>query len=84
MKGNNLINSKSQEAPKPAVMPVDVWFDDGNLIIQAEDKLFHVYRGILSSASSILRNMLLSLPVTDESGTFDGCQVVHIPDSAAD
>ena len=62
---------------------VDVWFDDGTLIIQAGEKSFRVYRGILSRASSVFRDML-SLAVTDGDEVIDGCPVVHVSDSAAD
>jgi hypothetical protein len=74
--------SPEQEKHDPS-KPVDVWFDDGNLIIQSGEKTFRVYRGILSSASSIFRDML-SLAVTDEEQAIDGCPVVHVSDPTAD
>ena len=37
------------------------WFDDGNIILQAESKLFKVHRGVLSKHSEVFRDMF-SLP----------------------
>lgn len=36
----------------------DVWFDDGNVILQAESTLFKVYRGILAQNSSVFHDMV--------------------------
>jgi hypothetical protein len=63
----------------------DVWYDDGTLVIRAENTLFRVYRGILSSHSEFFKDML-SLPqprgVGDE--TVDDCHVVQVHDQAED
>lgn len=34
------------------------WFDDGNILLQAEDTLFRVYKGILRKASAVFDDML--------------------------
>ncbi|KAK0236374.1 hypothetical protein EDD85DRAFT_639463 [Armillaria nabsnona] len=60
-----------------------VWFEDGNIIIQAESAQFRVYRGILAMNSSVLRGMF-ELAQPDESDMQDGCPVVHFYDSAQD
>jgi hypothetical protein len=75
--------SDSEAEERESTTPLDVWFDDGNLVIQAEEKSFRVYRGILSFASSVFRDML-SLAVLKESEAIDGCPVVRVSDSAAD
>lgn len=61
----------------------ELWFEDGTLIIRAADCLFRIYRGILSSRSSVFRDML-SMPPPEHQETVDGCLVVRLLDSAAD
>jgi hypothetical protein len=42
------------DAPVLPVEPVrstDVWYDDGTLVLCAEDTLFRVYRGVLAAQS---------------------------------
>ena len=60
--------------------PVTVWFDDGNLIVRTEERTFRVYRGILTCASSVFREMV-SLAKKESSG---GCPFVRVSDAAAD
>ncbi|KAJ7684273.1 hypothetical protein DFH06DRAFT_1155170 [Mycena polygramma] len=59
----------------------ELWFDDGNLIIQAEDRQFRVYRGVLGARSPIFQDML-SFPQPSDSELVDGCPLVRLPDSA--
>jgi len=61
----------------------DLWFDDGNIILEAELTQFKVYRGILSRSSAIFRDMF-EVPQPAEDTTVDGCLVVHLSDSAED
>lgn len=62
-----------------------VWFDDGNIIIQAEGTIFKVYRGVLAAHSSVFKDML-SIPQPSSEGlsAIEGCAVVHVSDTAAD
>ncbi|TRM60550.1 hypothetical protein BD626DRAFT_571618 [Schizophyllum amplum] len=61
----------------------ELWFDDGNIVLQAEDTQFRVHRSILAIHSNVFRGML-SLPQTacDEE-KIDGCPVVFLPGDAA-
>jgi len=62
----------------------DVWFDDGNVILQAESTLFRVFRGILSSNSPVFADMF-SVPQPSTSiEMFDSCPLIQIFDSAED
>ncbi|KAJ7232029.1 hypothetical protein B0H12DRAFT_1076979 [Mycena haematopus] len=36
----------------------ELWFEDGNLVVQAEQSLFRVYRAILAARSSVFNDML--------------------------
>ncbi|KAF8055419.1 hypothetical protein FPV67DRAFT_1541628 [Lyophyllum atratum] len=54
--------------------PVSVWFDDGTLVIKAENTEFKVYLGLLCSKSSIFRDMFVLNPHVPE-------RVVELSDS---
>ncbi|KAJ6449174.1 hypothetical protein DFH09DRAFT_1386125 [Mycena vulgaris] len=57
----------------------DLWFEDGNLVIQAGNSQFRVYRGILAARSPVFKDML-SFPQPPDSVIVDGCPLVHLPD----
>lgn len=62
----------------------DPWFEDGNIILQAEWTQFKVYRGILAKNSEIFKDMFaMPLPAAGEE-LEDGCPVVHLSDRAED
>ena len=61
----------------------EIWFEDGNIIVIAEDTAFRLYRGILSAASPVFKD-LFSVPQPADAETMDGCPVVHLADSATD
>ncbi|KAJ7192561.1 hypothetical protein GGX14DRAFT_479899 [Mycena pura] len=61
-----------------------LWFLDCGLIMQAENTLFRVSGDLLELHSPIFRHMLSrSLPIT-ATMDMDGCQLVMLPDTAAD
>lgn len=59
-----------------------VWFDDGNVLLRAQDTLFRVYRGILGRESAVFRDMFaLPQPANGEEVDEEwGCPVVHAQD----
>ncbi|KAF7326808.1 hypothetical protein MSAN_02496200 [Mycena sanguinolenta] len=61
----------------------ELWFDDGNIILQAGNSQFRVYRGILAARSTVFQDML-SLPQPPDSELVDGCPTVRLPDSERD
>ncbi|KAJ7490868.1 hypothetical protein FB451DRAFT_1349350 [Mycena latifolia] len=69
--------------PEARVRVQELWFEDGNLIIQAGSSLFRVYRGVLAARSSVFQDML-SFPQPPDSELVEGCPLVHMHDSAAD
>jgi hypothetical protein len=75
------------DVPDETVRSTDVWYDDGTLVIRAENTLFRVYRGILASQSDIFKDML-SVPQpsgTDaDAETIEDCVVVRVQDTAGD
>ncbi|KAJ7500446.1 hypothetical protein B0H11DRAFT_2275722 [Mycena galericulata] len=61
----------------------ELWFDDGNIVIQAGNNQFRVYRGILAARSSVFQDMF-SFPQPADSELVDGCPLVRLPDLASD
>jgi hypothetical protein len=62
------------------VRSTKVWYSDGNLVLQAEDMLFKVHRGVLSARSDVFAGMLaVSRPDDPDQELVDGCPVVELP-----
>lgn len=62
----------------------DIWFEDGNLILQTDTALFRVYSGLLAARSSVFKDMLAFPPPPEGNLTLDGCPVVRLYDSTED
>ncbi|KIP01846.1 hypothetical protein PHLGIDRAFT_325470 [Phlebiopsis gigantea 11061_1 CR5-6] len=62
----------------------DLWFTDGSVVLRADDALYRVYSGILSQASPVFRAMFGIPQPAYGSESYDGCPLVHMPDSAQD
>ncbi|KAJ6509142.1 hypothetical protein C8R47DRAFT_10947 [Mycena vitilis] len=58
----------------------ELWFEDGNLVIQAGNSLYRVFRGILAARSPVFADMH-SLPQPIDSELVEGCPVVHLHDA---
>jgi hypothetical protein len=80
--------------PPLAIMEVDsgsvqpqrhqeLWFDDGNIVIQAGNTQFRVYRGVLAARSTVFQDML-SFPQPPDSELVEGCPLVQLHDSTAE
>jgi hypothetical protein len=65
----------------PPISRGSPWFEDGNLVLQAEDVQFRVHRGVLRSNSAIFADML-SISQPDTQATVEGCPVVHLQDNS--
>ena len=59
------------------------WFDDGNVVLQAEATQFRVHRSILSHHSSVMKDCF-QCPQPRDAPTIEGCPLVHLQDSAKD
>ncbi|KZP11464.1 hypothetical protein FIBSPDRAFT_837642 [Athelia psychrophila] len=71
----------SNSAP---ISVLSVWFEDGNVILEAENTKFKVHRGILAANSPVFHDMF-SLPQPSSGENFvEGCPVVHLSDSGMD
>ena len=75
--------SRSNVDPVPLLERGDPWFNDGNIILQAESKQFRVLRSILSENSSVFADMF-TVPQPVDGELVDGCPIVHVSDTAED
>ena len=61
----------------------ELWFEDGNVVLVAQDTAFRVFRGLLAEHSTVFADMFAtSSPASEE--TLDGCPVVRLSDSSHD
>ncbi|TFY57397.1 hypothetical protein EVJ58_g7043 [Rhodofomes roseus] len=60
-----------------------VWFEDGNVVLQAGEIAFRVYQGLLAMNSEVFAGMF-SVPQPDSVERLDGCPVIHLPDHPDD
>ena len=61
----------------------EVWFTDGNVVLQAGGVAFKVYRGILALDSEVFSGMF-SMPQPRAVETFQNCPVIHLTDDPDD
>ncbi|KAJ7753408.1 hypothetical protein DFH07DRAFT_774153 [Mycena maculata] len=52
----------------------ELWFEDGNLVIQAGNSQFRVYRGILAARSPVFHD-ILSIPQPADAELVDSCSL---------
>lgn len=77
---------QKMDDPEPSRVPMrsEPWYEDGNIVLEAESTQFRIFRGILSASSSIFRDMF-SMPQPSESECLvEGCPVVRLSDPAED
>jgi len=67
---------------KPVVRS-EFWFEDGNIVVQAQRTQFRLHRSVLSMQSPIFRDMF-AYPQPEDGPTVDGCPLVHLPESSKD
>ncbi|KAJ7802874.1 hypothetical protein B0H14DRAFT_3884335 [Mycena olivaceomarginata] len=62
---------------------IDLWFEDGNVVIQAEDYQFCLFKSFLTTRSPIFKDTF-SIPQPEDAERINGCPVLRIHDSATD
>ncbi|KAJ6491826.1 hypothetical protein C8R47DRAFT_976289 [Mycena vitilis] len=81
--------SKQPPAKRKRVEPLAItgspklWFDDGSVVLQAQNTQFRVHCGVLSH-SSVFCDMRRGLPQPPDQNVVEGCTVVVLTDSAVD
>ncbi|KDR83241.1 hypothetical protein GALMADRAFT_113452 [Galerina marginata CBS 339.88] len=71
------------EVDVPAIRSSDFWFEDGNVVLQAQSKQFRVHRSVVARHSTVFRDMF-SLPQPEGDDLLDGCPIVHVTDASKD
>ena len=76
--------SESSHTGEPVRSP-DYWFEDGNIVLQAENTQFRIHKGILARHSSVFKDMVgIPQPSTSEEDLVEGCPLVRLSDAAKD
>ena len=74
--------ARTEDEPEPVVRCEELWYDDGNLVLQAERTQFRVHRSILCKQSIVFKDMKEASCTSTGSTTVEGCPVVELQDSA--
>lgn len=74
---------REEEEVSVAIKRSELWLDDGNVVLQAEDTQFKVHRSILSLNSAVFRNAFSTSQPAGEP-LIEGCPLVLLSDTAAD
>ncbi|KAF8957728.1 hypothetical protein BDZ97DRAFT_1737158 [Flammula alnicola] len=61
----------------------DIWFEDGNIILQADNIQFRVHRSVLSNHSNFFKDLFM-VPQPERELMTDNCSLVKMPDAAQD
>ena len=76
--------------PNPTKRDSEVWFEDGNIVVVAQNTAFRFHKSVVSLHSSVFRD-LFSIPQPslilidgEVLEIFDGCPVVHVSDTSYD
>ncbi|KAM5544034.1 hypothetical protein V8D89_002220, partial [Ganoderma adspersum] len=89
------MNSAAQDALPPAShladevqRDSDIWFEDGNVVVIAQNTAFRFHKGVLSHHSQVFRDLFLvpqpSASEASQIDVLDGCPVVHVSDTSFD
>ncbi|KAJ7772110.1 hypothetical protein DFH07DRAFT_734473 [Mycena maculata] len=60
-----------------------IWYDDGSVVLQAENTQFRLHWGVLAQHSSFFRD-IKGLPQPPDQPTVEGCPVVELQDATGD
>ncbi|GLB45507.1 putative protein with domain of unknown function (DUF4646) [Lyophyllum shimeji] len=73
-----------EETPAEAsITRSEIWFTDGNIVIEAERAQFRVHRGVLAKQSDVFKG-LFDIPTPRGDPTVEGCPIVQVSDTAQD
>ena len=61
----------------------DLWYDDGNIVLQAESSLFRVFLGVLAAHSPVF-NDIQKLPRSQDQEMYGDCPLMVLHDKAED
>ena len=74
------------EPPFAELVRSDVWYEDGNVILQAENTQFKVHKSLLAQNSSVFADMFSfpQPPTSDAASTVDTCPIVCLAHDTAE
>ncbi|PSR72662.1 hypothetical protein PHLCEN_2v11470 [Hermanssonia centrifuga] len=72
--------SASSASSVSSTQSQDVWFDQGDVVVQADDAIFRVYSSVLIRSSPVFEDMLDNARVD----TFSGCPVLRLQERGND
>ncbi|EIW56963.1 uncharacterized protein TRAVEDRAFT_151611 [Trametes versicolor FP-101664 SS1] len=80
---SNAVDASRPDAFPGVVRHQEYWFDDGSVVVIAQDTAYKIHKSMLARHSEVF-NGLFSVPQTSADDHLDGCPVVPVPDSSAD
>ncbi|KII91851.1 hypothetical protein PLICRDRAFT_136362 [Plicaturopsis crispa FD-325 SS-3] len=73
-----------EENTESAPCRSEPWFEDGNIVLEANSLQFRVHRGVLCAQSPVFRDMFqIGQPAANEP-MVEGCPLVYMPDQGQD
>ena len=74
----------AENSAQSLVRHPSLWFEDGNIIIQAERTLFKVFKSVLSRESHFFKDMFSLPQPTTLSDIYESCPLLRVHESADD
>lgn len=74
----------TMDTPAELVRSPEFWFDDGTVVLQVENTLYRVYRGLLASRSTVFRDTFSMPQPAEGREEIEGCPVVQLHDREKD
>ncbi|KAF7362313.1 BTB domain-containing protein [Mycena venus] len=68
---------------KPIIMRSEIWYDDGSVVLQAQQLQFRVHWAVLAQHSPFFREMR-GLPQPPDQPSVEGCPIVELSDDVVD
>lgn len=65
------------------ILQSDPWYEDGNVILQAEQMQFKVHKSILAGYSIVFKDMFV-IGHVDSAAEDSSCPTIHMSDAAKD
>ena len=62
----------------------ELWFDDGNVVFQAQNTVFRVHKSVLRRESAFFEDMFSLPQSTTLEETYDGYPLIKVQDNAED
>jgi hypothetical protein len=75
--------AKCQRTEDAPITRSDIWYQDGSVVLQAQDTQFRVHWGNLCQHSSFFREMQ-GLPQPPDLPSVDGCPIIELQDAVLD